>query len=87
MDTSFSGPDKITLTRVKTSAELNSFPDGTRFMLVYNYGYSVKIAALQWNLPRSQRYLLLEDNGVYLPLYNDQQLKEESLYLIPSNKA
>jgi hypothetical protein len=87
MDTSFNGPEILNLSRIKTSAELNALPDGTRFLLVYNAGRGIRIASLQWNLPRTTRHLLLEDNGVLLPVYDDQQLQEESLYLLTPRRA
>lgn len=89
MNRTFDGPDTLSLPRVKTPAELNSYADGSRFLLVYNRGADVKIVSLQWNGYRTHRSLFVDGTGALLPVsaYDEDKLKQESLYLLSGRKS
>lgn len=83
MENMINAPANLSLRRIKTSSELDGFPDLTRFLLVYNNGRSVHITHLEWNVSRTKRFLVIEGNGVMVSLYDDAQLQTEALYLLP----
>lgn len=88
MNRSFNGPAQLTLPRVTDPAELNSYADGSRFLLVYNRGTDMKIVSLLWNGYRTHRSLFVEGTGALLPVagYTAEKLQNESLYLLVGRK-
>lgn len=88
MRRSFDGPDRLVLPRIKDPAELNSYADGSRFLLMYDRGTEVKILSLQWNVARTRRFFFIEGNGVLLPVdgYDEAKLANESLYFLSGRK-
>lgn len=88
MNRTFNGPDQLTLPRVTDPAILNSYMDGSRFLLVYNGGTDMKILSLKWNGYRTVRSFFVEGTGVLLPLerYTAEKLKDESLYFLSGRK-
>jgi len=89
MDRSFNGPAQLTLPRITDPVELNSYADGSRFLLVYNRGTDMKIVSLQWNGYKTHRSLFVEGTGALLPVadYVEGKLKSESLYLLAGSKS
>lgn len=89
MDKTFNGPDILHLPRIKDPAELSSYADGSRFLLVYDRGTEMKIVSLQWNGYRTHRSLFVEGTGALLPVdrYDAEKLAKESLYVLTGRKS
>lgn len=79
----------LNLPRITDPAELNSYVDGSKFLLIYNGGSDIKMLILMWNVARTKRFFFIDGNGVMLPVdkFGSEKLAEESLYLLVGRKS